>query len=340
MASSQRPRMSLPPELSSIDEGWGEEEQTTLPRPSRMPTAPVREQPPDVIVTAPPPTGIELESFDDDPSERATTAPKVPLDDYARAMMAIDRHSSAAGASFGNRAFTNNAITQAPPPPSEAPEYDAAEFRLDLYTSFPENEKPTAPHLSQMPTAPPPVGFDPDRARTSPERGVIRGELFDSRVSHEEPSMELDLASELPPPITPQSSSPGYGSAGSSGVRSHQMMKDRFAMGDFSGALEVADQILSRSPQDPEARSLADKCREVLLDMYSSRINGLEKVPHIAMTPDQIRWLSLDHRAGFMLSMIDGISSIDDLLDVSGMQRLDALRILCSLLDQKVIHLT
>jgi hypothetical protein len=38
--------------------------------------------------------------------------------------------------------------------------------------------------------------------------------------------------------------------------------------------------------------------------------------------------------------MIDGISSVDDLLDVSGMPRLDALRILCDLLDAKVISLT
>ncbi len=33
MGSSQRPRMSLPPELGAIDDAWGEDEQTTLPRP-------------------------------------------------------------------------------------------------------------------------------------------------------------------------------------------------------------------------------------------------------------------------------------------------------------------
>jgi hypothetical protein len=119
----------------------------------------------------------------------------------------------------------------------------------------------------------------------------------------------------------------------------HQAMKDKFAMGDFSGALEIAEKLLEKSPSDPEARSLSEKCRDVLLDMYGSRINGPDQVPRIVMSPDQLRWLSLDHRAGFMLSMIDGISTVDDLLDVSGMQRLDALRILCSLMDQKVIEL-
>jgi hypothetical protein len=111
-------------------------------------------------------------------------------------------------------------------------------------------------------------------------------------------------------------------------------------MGDFSGALEVADKILDRQPRHADAGSIAKKCREVLLDMYSSRISGLHRVPAVAMGADQIRWLSLDHRAGFILSMIDGVSSVDDLLDVSGMPRLDALRIVCELLDAKAISLS
>lgn len=120
---------------------------------------------------------------------------------------------------------------------------------------------------------------------------------------------------------------------------SAQKMKERFAMGDFSGALLLAERVLHESPRDKEALALAKRCRDVLVDMYSSRLSGLHRVPRIVMGPDQIRWLSLDHRAGFLLSMVDGVSSIDDLLDVSGMQRVDALRILRDLLDQKVILL-
>jgi hypothetical protein len=40
-----------------------------------------------------------------------------------------------------------------------------------------------------------------------------------------------------------------------------------------------------------------------------------------------------------MLSMIDGASTIGELLDISGMPRLDALRILSHLLEQRVIRL-
>jgi hypothetical protein len=110
-------------------------------------------------------------------------------------------------------------------------------------------------------------------------------------------------------------------------------------MGDFSGPLQLADKLLIKKPSHSETAALAAKCREVLEDMYASRISDMTKIPSIIMGPDQIRWLSLNHRSGFLLSMIDGVSSVDDLLDVSGMQRLDALRIVCSLLEQKVIAL-
>jgi hypothetical protein len=59
----------------------------------------------------------------------------------------------------------------------------------------------------------------------------------------------------------------------------------------------------------------------------------------VAIQQEEIRWLSLDHRAGFLLSLIDGSLSIEELLDVCGMPRLDALRILFGLFDQRVIAL-
>jgi hypothetical protein len=52
---------------------------------------------------------------------------------------------------------------------------------------------------------------------------------------------------------------------------------------------------------------------------------------------DQLRWLSIDHRSGFVLSLVDGVSSLEMILDVSGMRELDALRILFELVQQRII---
>ncbi|MCA9630706.1 MAG: hypothetical protein KC766_23710 [Myxococcales bacterium] len=116
-------------------------------------------------------------------------------------------------------------------------------------------------------------------------------------------------------------------------------MKDRYAVGDFTGALVIAESILESDPNHGDARRYADSCREVLTQMYAARLGQLDQVVSVAVPPDQIRWLSLDHRAGFLLSLVDGMTSIEDILDVSGMTRLDALRIMFTLVQQRVIAL-
>ena len=45
----------------------------------------------------------------------------------------------------------------------------------------------------------------------------------------------------------------------------------------------------------------------------------------------------LDHRAGFLLTFVDGMSSVDDILDASGLPRVDVLHILGDLLTKGVI---
>ena len=116
-------------------------------------------------------------------------------------------------------------------------------------------------------------------------------------------------------------------------------MKDRYAMGDFSGALVIAESIIENNPEELEAPRYAQSCRDVLTQMYSARLGALDQMVAVAVPNDQIRWLTLDHRAGFLLSLIDGGSTVDQILDISGMPRLDALRIMYQLLDQRVISL-
>ena len=44
-----------------------------------------------------------------------------------------------------------------------------------------------------------------------------------------------------------------------------------------------------------------------------------DRVPVVMVAREQLRWLSIDHRAGFLLSHVDGVSSLEMILDVSGM---------------------
>jgi hypothetical protein len=116
-------------------------------------------------------------------------------------------------------------------------------------------------------------------------------------------------------------------------------MRERFSLGDYSGALEVAELLLAEDPADAEVIECADQCRTVLEGMYAARLGSLEQVPAVIVQRTQLRWLSIDHRAGFVLSLIDGSSSLEMILDVSGMPRLDAMRILVELIAQRIVAL-
>lgn len=140
-----------------------------------------------------------------------------------------------------------------------------------------------------------------------------------------------------PPPPAAQPRPAPAAPAAAPAPPSMQEMTDRVSLGDYSGALEIAEQLLDIDPFDDEVKVCAETCRAVLKQMYTTRIGPLDRVPVVMVARDQMRWLSIDHRAGFVLSLVDGVSSLEMILDVSGMPEVDALRILADLAQQRII---
>ncbi len=116
-------------------------------------------------------------------------------------------------------------------------------------------------------------------------------------------------------------------------------LRERYALGDFSGALTIAEAVLNDDPQNTDAQRYAESCRDVLKQMYAARLGPLDQVAVVAVPAEQLRWLTLDHRSGFLLSHVDGVSTLEEILDISGMPHLEAMRIICDLIQQKVIAL-
>ena len=115
-------------------------------------------------------------------------------------------------------------------------------------------------------------------------------------------------------------------------------MAERYALGDFTGALRAAELLLGRDEPHPEAERYAQSCRERLVKLYESRLGDTTQVPVVQVPPTEIRWLGLDHRAGFLLSRVDGVGTVEQLIDVSGMPRLEALKTLVELLDAGAVR--
>ncbi len=117
-----------------------------------------------------------------------------------------------------------------------------------------------------------------------------------------------------------------------------QAARELHALGDFSGSLELIEKILQTQPDHAEAREFLQQNESTLFAMYASKLQPLTNVPRLAIKPEEVMWLNLDHRAGFLLAQIDGVVDYESLFALSGLPRLDTARILASLLLEGVIQ--
>jgi hypothetical protein len=223
----------------------------------------------------------------------------------------------------------------------------------------------TAPEADTSTTRPPPAkgaGREPD---SDSPRKTSSGQMEAAR-SDSNPSVKLPFArsqsalwmvdalvpSGLPPPREPGDGSsedvpPGVSDApdrlAAPEITEQAVedpigeMRERESLGDYTGALEMADLILTADPSNTEAAQCVESCRAVLEKMYSAKLGPLDRAPIVVVPRAQLRWLSIDHRAGFILSLIDGTSPIEMIIDVSGMPKMDALRILHELVQQRIV---
>jgi hypothetical protein len=117
----------------------------------------------------------------------------------------------------------------------------------------------------------------------------------------------------------------------------HPEIAERFALGDFAGALRAAELRLGEEPGDENARRYAKTSRERLEARYTTRIGSVDDIFNLAVPAAKVKWLGLDPQAGFLLSLVDGQTTVAEVLDLCGMGRLEALRLFTELLEAKAI---
>ena len=314
---------SMPPELGELDFRWDDDLIAQGNRPNKPMLSPLE---------------LDLEL---DESDRPTAVPEIPMDQFVAQAMAQGEKDE---------------FEQVPP--SSAPPLDATSLTgpptmprgrgpsrpIEAYNPFPPLRPSTIPELKLKSVAPirlghrlDPLALDisemdlnrPDTYLTPTEPPEIAASFKTTVLpAEDDPQRRTDAE-----PVGAVTLTPGDDA-------SRPSMKDRYAMGDFSGALEIAESLLSADPSDLEAQRYATSCRDVLTQMYLSRLGGLDQIINVVLPPEELRWLNLDHRAGFLLSLVDGVSTIEELLDICGMTRLDALRILAQLRQQRAILLS
>jgi hypothetical protein len=117
-----------------------------------------------------------------------------------------------------------------------------------------------------------------------------------------------------------------------------QGAKDLMDLDDHSGAMDLLARAQTQAPNHPELERLRSTSEARLWSHFESRLGRLDRRPRVAIKADEVIWLGLDHRAGFILAQIDGTVSLEDVFALSGMSRIDTGRVLVQLLEQQIIR--
>jgi hypothetical protein len=224
------------------------------------------------------------------------------------------------------RTSSSTAVPAAAPPSQKPASADADAELLALFDAW---ETPTLP--------PPLVDLDLDL-----DHAMRDAEPLDARRGPSqrptEPAPEDPNAAESSTRLRTQPPSPLSDLA----IRQLRTeLADEFFDGNYAPALVLAEELAARRPDDDAARDFADDCRRMLEKDYLQRIGGpITGVPVLAISMRDLPRYALNHRAGFLVSRVDGESSIEALIDVGAMPRLEALKIIAELVEAGVLQLT
>jgi hypothetical protein len=100
---------------------------------------------------------------------------------------------------------------------------------------------------------------------------------------------------------------------------------------DLERAVAAVDLALSEDPSSALAQKLIHRNRETIMSVFQAYLGDLQRTPQLARPLHELASAPISPRAAFLLSRIDGLLSIDEILDVCGMPRLEAYRYLCQL---------
>jgi hypothetical protein len=289
---------------------------------------------PSGVLPPPAPTSIVLEGDAAPPEPPRATPPLFPVHDGA-----------------GSVALNGDAPP--PSPPSATPPM-FGEAAADPLATFSADFLPPPPGPSLVPTAPSEVAWhwkpsspppqapsDADRPvpRPSPSLDPAAQSAWDQRSN---PGITLEAVMGADRALELLSSDPKVTRDPAKDQRDEvaTLLRDArnlLDLDDHTGAMELIDKAEKLAPDSPEVRQLKERSERTLLAMFESKLGNLEKIPRVLLKDDEIIWLNLDHRAGFVLAQIDGTVSFEDLFAVSGMSRLDTARILAQLVEEGVI---
>ena len=108
--------------------------------------------------------------------------------------------------------------------------------------------------------------------------------------------------------------------------------------GEADKAVAAVDLALSEDPNAALAQKLIHRNRDTIMSVFQGYIGDLERTPVLARPLHELSKAPISPRAAFLLSRVDGALTLEEILDVSGMPRLEAYRYLSQLLLRGILR--
>ncbi|MGZ6090006.1 MAG: hypothetical protein ACXWUE_41480 [Polyangiales bacterium] len=195
------------------------------------------------------------------------------------------------------------AVEPPPPPPPAEPE------------PIPAEAIPAVPILAEVvvepPSWPPPVQHPNPPTVEGPPVVVQR----------------VRQLSELPPPAPPKPRETPSGK-----------MRAAIERRDWPAAREIAQTILAADPTDLDAYVCVETCTQRMRELAELRLGARDRVLRQSLPDDWLSNMELDPKVAYLLSRVDGASTIEEILEIAGLPKDDAVRVLADLLEDGVLE--
>lgn len=161
------------------------------------------------------------------------------------------------------------------------------------------------------------------RAMTREELEALRREMLRPSIA--------------PPDADDDDDDGGRTSFGVAGAIRVQQIRDRLDALDYAGALTAAERFHQAEPDNELAERWVALCRKALGRAYRARLGSGDDAPRLVVGFEEITKLDLDSVAAFVVSRIDGTTTLDELVDVAALPQLDVLRLVFELVQRGVV---
>lgn len=109
--------------------------------------------------------------------------------------------------------------------------------------------------------------------------------------------------------------------------------------GRLEEALDLFETVLERDPARTEMQNYFELLRSQLLKGYRERLGDSDRKLRLRIDGGEVMKFDLPATAGFVLSLVDGTTSVNDVASLSGLDAFETLRILSGLLDSGIVEI-